>query len=200
MTKQKLFSTLSRLGTFFIIALMLGYFISFNNRGDVIVHKVDVPEDFSSQFSAVTLPNRAEPPPDISFLDPQGKERFWRDFKGEFLLVNFWATWCAPCVVELPSLDRLRQDLKGKGLNVIAISLDKQREHKEIISFLENRSIGDFAAYYDHSGMMERQLRLRGIPTSYLLDRSGNILTIFEGDADWHSPPAIAYFEEILTQ
>lgn len=199
-TKQKLFSVLSILGALFMVALIIGYFISLNNRGEIIANKVQVSSDFADQFSNVTVANRASALPDISFLDPGGQERFWQDFRGKYLLVNFWATWCAPCVTELPSLEKLRGRFADNGLEVIAVSLDKQRPHDEIKGFLSYRSIGDFAAYFDHSGMMERQLALRGIPTSYLLDPEGNVLTIFEGDADWNSPPAIAYFDAILSK
>lgn len=200
MTKQKLFSALSLLGGIFIIALVIGYTFSLDNRGEVITKKVPVPQEFSSQFSRVVIANRSRTLPDISFLDPSGTEKFWQDFEGKYLLVNFWATWCAPCVIELPSFGKLRDRFSDNGLEIIAISLDKQRSHDDIRDFLKYRGIDNFAAYYDHSGMMERQLSLRGIPTSYLLDPNGNILTIFEGDADWNSRPAIAYFEEILTQ
>jgi len=182
-----------------MVALAIGYMTSFNDRGEVIVNKVDVPQGFEQQFGRVRVANRAETLPDISFLDPSGAERFWQDYEGQHLLVNFWATWCAPCVIELPSLNKLREKFEDNGLDVIAISLDKQRSHDDIREFLKYRNMDDFAAHLDHSGMMERQLRLRGIPTSYLLDPSGNILTIFEGDADWNSPSAIQYFNAILS-
>jgi len=199
MSKQRLFSILSKLGAIFMVALVIGYMTSLNNRGEVIATQVEVPKSFSDQFGRVKKLNRAETPPDISFLGPNAKERFWQDFEGEYVLVNFWATWCAPCVVELPSLEKLHDKYEDNSLKVIAISLDKQRTHDQIREFLKFRGIGDFAAYHDHSGMMERQLRLRGIPTSYLLDPKGNILTIFEGDAEWHSEPALQYFDAVLS-
>jgi thiol-disulfide isomerase/thioredoxin len=197
--KEKFFSILSKVGAIFIVALIIGYMTSLNTRGDVIVNKVEVPVEFANEFSRIHMPNRSQSLPDISFLDPAGEELFWQDFEKEYLLINFWATWCAPCVVELPSLQKLKERYENKGLQVIAISLDKQRSHADIRNFLRNRGIDNFAAHFDQSGMMERQLRLRGIPTSYLLDPQGNIITIFEGDAEWHSIPSIQYFNAVLS-
>lgn len=199
MTKEKLFTGFSALGAVFIVFLIINIMVSFNERGEVIAEKIEVPREFSRQFGSVRLARRESQLPDISFLDPGGQERFWQDFEGQYLLVNYWATWCAPCVLELPSLGRLKDRFADNGLDVISISLDKQRDHDQIKKFLEYRGIDSFAAHFDHSGMMERQLRLRGIPTSYLLDPKGNILTIFEGDADWDSPPARQYFGKVLS-
>ncbi len=198
-TKEKLYSALAVLGALFIVFLIITTMVSMSNRGEVIAEKIEVPHDFSRQFGSVRVLNRATALPDISFHDPGKQELFWQDFEGQHVLVNFWATWCAPCVLELPSLNKLKDRFEDNGLKVIAISLDKQRTHDQIKAFLLHRGIGDFAAHFDHSGMMERQLGLRGIPTSYLLDPQGNILTIFEGDADWDSPPARKYFRNILS-
>lgn len=198
-TKEKLFNALTILGALFLVFLIITAMVSLTNRGQVIAEKIDVPRDFSRQFGSVRVVNRETQPPDISFHDPGKQEIFWQDFEGDHVLVNFWATWCAPCVLELPSLNKLKDRFEDNGLKVIAISLDKQRSHDQIKAFLLYRGIGDFAAYFDHSGMMERQLGLRGIPTSYLLDPNGNILTIFEGDADWDSPSARQYFRNVLS-
>ena len=136
--------------------------------------------------------------PDLSFLAPDGSETTWNDFKDEYLLVNFWASWCAPCVIELPSLDKLQSRFKDDGLKTIAISLDQQRSHDQIKRFAYNRNIGDFVTYFDHNNEIQRKVRMRGIPTTYLLNPEGKILYIFEGDAQWNSPPAIKFFSELL--
>lgn len=198
MDKQKLFSVLSLLGVIFTIAIVIGYVRMLNTRGEVIEHRVDVPDAFSRYFSRVTMKNRLNPMEAVNFLSPQGKEIGWSEFEGKYLLVNFWASWCAPCVTELPSLDKLQQKIGGKGIEIIAISLDQGRSHEEIKQYLHNRNIGEFAAFFDHKNEVLRNIYMRGIPTTYLLNQRGQVLTIFEGDADWNSPESRAFFENIL--
>jgi thiol-disulfide isomerase/thioredoxin len=122
----------------------------------------------------------------------------FQSYNGRYLLVNFWATWCAPCVVELPSLEKLQTYLTDRPIDVIAVSLDHNRPLNDIHMFLQNRLIGDFAAYKDFGRTVESGIPMRGIPTTYLLHPEGYILKIFEGSADWNSPPARRFFDELL--
>jgi thiol-disulfide isomerase/thioredoxin len=196
--KRKIFSFLSILGALFIIPLIFGYVQLMNKRGEVIENSVAPDASFEDEFYKVTTRQRAWPMPDASFLGPDGAVQNWQNFDGSYLLVNFWATWCAPCVVELPSLDRLRKKFAGQGLEVIAISLDQRLSHDEINRFLTNRGISNFAAYWDQAGEIQGKITINGIPTSYLLDPEGNILNIFEGDADWSSPESVRFFNEVI--
>ena len=199
-SKSNLFRYLNILGLGFIVALVVGYFNVQQNAGPRIENAVEVPRLFDRQFARVETKRRAEQLPILSFLNSKGVPVNWNAYSGEYLLVNFWATWCAPCVLELPSLGKLAERYDDKGLQVIAISLDTQRDHEQIQEFLLNRGIGDFASHLDHKNDIQRTIRMRGIPTSFLLDAKGNLLYIFEGDADWVSPPAISFFNELLGQ
>lgn len=183
-----------------MVFLGFGYTKNLKTRGDVIVNNVDVSDEFARDFSRVITKNRAEALPDITFAAPNGDLITWVAFQGEYLLVNFWATWCPPCVVELPSLNALQKRFDGRGLKVIAVSLDAQRTHDQIKKFLYNRNIDDFAGYWDIQGQITANIRMRGIPTTYLLGPDGNILHIFEGDADWNSPASIEFFRALLNQ
>ena len=198
MNKQKLFQILSTMGLIFMIALGVGYFQSLKTRGDIVENKVMAPSGFANQFSRVITKNRLAPMEDVSFLSSEGEQISWDKFKGKYLLVNFWATWCAPCVVELPSLQRLKERFEDEGLEVIAISIDQGRSHDNIKEFLYYRNIDNFAAYFDNKIEIQSRITMRGIPTTYLLDPEGNVTHIFEGDASWHSPSGLAFFKEIL--
>jgi thiol-disulfide isomerase/thioredoxin len=198
--KQKLFSLLSFLGLVFFLALVTTYFIAYSKQGELIENKVEVQDDFAGQFSQVRVRNRLEPMVEASFLNPAGEALSWDAFAGDYLLVNLWATWCAPCVLELPSLEKLQERYDGKGLQVIAISLDTTFNQEQVKNFLQHRGIGEFAAYMDQPGDIQRNLAIRGIPTSLLLNPQGEVTHIFEGDARWTSAPAIGFFEELLAQ
>ena len=148
---------------------------------------------FATNFSQVLVANEPKTLPDVPFLDLKGKEHRFDDFRGMPLLVNFWATWCLPCVVELPSLQRFANHYKGR-IAVIGVALEPQKTAPEIARFLEIREMGDFAGYYYNGTGMD----VRGLPTSVLLDENGHILYRFEGEADWAAPEAQAFFDTFL--
>ena len=163
--------------------------------GQPRVDAPDLPRVLTSQFSNVKQPYNIQTLPAITFLSPETKEISLKDFEGKYLLLNLWATWCAPCVRELPSLEKLDEALNNTNIEVISLSLDAMRNHDQVKAFLLNRDIGDFAAYYDYKGDAQAQIALRGIPTSFLLNPDGHILAVFEGDADWSKPEIIQFFK-----
>jgi thiol-disulfide isomerase/thioredoxin len=196
--KRKIMNLTSLLGFIFIIFLGVNYYSEYQSRGAVIEGQIEVPADFAREFSRVIKKNRTEELPSTPFMDPEGNVLDWDDITGQYTLVNFWATWCGPCVIELPSFGELLKLYEGKNLNVVAISIDTMREHDFIKEFLDNRNIGEYAAYYDHQQNIQKNIKMRGIPTTYLLDPDGVLLYIFEGDADWNSKAAQRFFNQLL--
>lgn len=200
MDKQKVLKLLNIMGMVFIIAAVIGFFQMKEGRKEILKDQIPVPKEFTEQFSRVITKTLTEELPNIQFSTPTDELVSWDHFEGEYTLINFWASWCAPCVVELPSLDKLRQRFDGKGLRVVAISLDQQRDHEYIKNFLNMRNINEFAAYYDINKDIKRSVPMRGIPTTYLLNAQGKILYIFEGDAHWQSPAAILFFKALTAE
>jgi thiol-disulfide isomerase/thioredoxin len=160
---------------------------------------VRVADEFSPQFETMLKATEPKRLPDVPFLDKDGKEVRIADFAGKPTLVNLWATWCTPCVVELPSLQKLGEYYKGQ-LNIVALNVEEGKDPAQILSFLEKREVGDFAAYVDKSGAFGKNLGLRGIPTSFLIGSDGLILYRFEGDADWTTQTSKAFFDIFLLQ
>ena len=158
-----------------------------------------VVEDFGGQFNGLMVAAEPMRLPDVPFLDADGKEVRIADFAGKPTLVNMWATWCAPCVVELPYL-RQFADHYGDRLNVVGIALEQGKEPSQIASFLEKRDLGRFAAYVDKSGEFGQKLGIRGIPTSFLIGSDGLILYRFEGEAVWTGRESKAFFDIFLLQ
>jgi len=200
MKQQKFFKIMSLLGGLFVLYLVVGYIYTLKTRGDVILNQVSVPKEFSRHFDRVVTRKRFNPMPNATFMSPEGRRVNWEVFDGKYLLVNFWATWCAPCVLELPSLDKLRKQFDGRGLEVIAISIDTRRGQDDIKAFLDNRGIGEFAAYLDDVGEIQKNIYMRGIPTSYLLGPKGNVLYVFEGDAPWDALYSVDFFKSVVNQ
>ncbi len=128
-----------------------------------------------------------KPFPEVVFYNPRGEKTMIRDFRGQYLLLNLWATWCPGCVKELPSLQKLQEYIIQKKwpLSLVALSLDRELSTEEIAQFLVDHQIGPFALYHDKDREVFRAYPLAGMPTTLLIDPEGNVLYEFMGEADW---------------
>jgi thiol-disulfide isomerase/thioredoxin len=136
------------------------------------------------------------PAPAISFADLAGNGVRLADFRGRVVLVNLWATWCAPCRREMPSLDRL-QSRFGDRLAIIAISEDRGGG-KAVAPFLLEFGLKSVKVYLDPESAAGFAFKVAGLPSSFLIDRDGNIVGRVEGGADWMSPGIIDSIEPFL--
>jgi thiol-disulfide isomerase/thioredoxin len=121
---------------------------------------------------------------------------------GEFegvVLLNVWATWCAPCVHEMPALDQLQADLGEEGLTVIALSVDRGGLNK-VAPFYEDLRLEHLGIYLDPRGKLARDLDVRGLPSTYLVDRDGRIVGAIQGAYDWAGDDAKALIRHYLAQ
>jgi thiol-disulfide isomerase/thioredoxin len=131
--------------------------------------------------------------PEAVFYNEVDERVTLASFRGQVVLVNLWATWCPPCVVELPSLERLQQKLKGKNFRVVAISLDRTSA-ENVASFLRERDVKLLDVYWDKDRQIPAKWKYAGIPVSFLIDAEGNLVETFEGPREWEQG---AVFERI---
>jgi thiol-disulfide isomerase/thioredoxin len=136
------------------------------------------------QFTVIDNPL---PAPRVPLSNGEGSQVLLSDFKGKVVLVNFWATWCAPCVREMPGIDKLQAKLGGSDFTVVAINEDRDGAARAK-PFLEKLGTSHLALYVDSKMAMMRAFKVRGLPTSYLLDREGRIVGKLEGIAEWDTP------------
>lgn len=120
-----------------------------------------------------------------TFYDADGKPATLADFKGKPLLVNLWATWCPPCVGELPSLDKLQAKLRSRGLKVIAISMDRGDDMKPVTAFLRKQRIEHLNVYWDKDHQVMENWHAEDLPVSYLISRDGKVMKKYEGPYIW---------------
>lgn len=147
-------------------------------------------------FSFIDPPR---PAPQTPFLVGDGREVALADFRGSVMLVNFWATWCSPCVRELPSLDRLQARLGGEGLLVLAINQD--RRGSEVAGpFLKKLGVNQLVVFLDDRMRLGRALGVRGLPWSFLIDRDGNVIGELAGYAKWDTPEGLALIRHYMDQ
>ncbi len=139
-----------------------------------------------AQFSPLATPR---PAPELTVDSLEGGSVSLSSFRGRPVLVNLWATWCAPCVEEMPSLDRLQQKL-GSDLVVLAISEDR-RGAEVVRPFREKLRLSTLELYLDPGNSAVDALTVQGLPSSFLIDRGGNIVGSLSGSAAWDSSDMI---------
>lgn len=129
--------------------------------------------------------------PKFRFVNESGEELTLADFNGKTLLVNIWATWCPPCREEMPSLDRLQAQMGGDEFHVLAISTDLNGM-SAVQDFFQQIEITSLEAYIDSDGETENALKVPGLPTTLLVDKSGNAIGVKVGPMQWDSEEIIA--------
>ncbi len=134
--------------------------------------------------------------PDTVFNNPDGGEISIADFNGVPVLVNLWATWCAPCVKELPTLDKLAESHAVDGqLGVIAVSQDMGPQNS-VKAFLDELGVGQVAAYHDPDMGLSAALGVQIMPTTVLYDSEGREVWRYIGDLDWTGAEAAKLLSE----
>jgi thiol-disulfide isomerase/thioredoxin len=141
-----------------------------------------------------------EPPaqPGIKFLNEAGERLTLERFRGKVLVLNLWATWCAPCVKEMPSLDRLQARLGSDRFEVVAITFDRSLDDAR--AFYEEKEINALALYQDSSTAMAGLLGVAGIPVTVIYDPEGRELARLSNGAEWDGPDALTLFEAVLAE
>ncbi len=154
---------------------------------------------YESPGSDVTLQFVTTPVPlgEITMEGLDGRQISSRDWQGKATIVNFWATWCAPCIREMPSLVRLQQRLGGKAFTVIALSQDR-KGFDVIKPFIAEHELKALPVYHDPKSRSALALKIRALPTSVLFDRQGRELGRLAGHAEWDSDEAVALIEHYL--
>jgi thiol-disulfide isomerase/thioredoxin len=145
------------------------------------------------EFIPVTPPL---PAPAISFADLSGNTVSLSEFAGKIILVNLWATWCEPCLREMPSLERMQSRL-GDKITVLAISEDRGGS-KIVEPFIGKLGLKSIKTYLDPKSGVERAFEVQGLPTSFLIDREGRVLGRVEGAAEWDSPKLLETLRSFL--
>lgn len=125
----------------------------------------------------------------------QGIEEELTDYRGKVVFLNFWATWCGPCRYEMPSMEKLYNEFKGDGLEILAINLGEKAP--VIKEFMEEYNLS-FPVLLDKDNSVAMNYGVRSIPTTYLIDRDGNILGMAVGAREWDSNALRELFREIL--
>ena len=136
------------------------------------------------------------PAPDFTLPDLDGKMVSLADYKDKVVLLNIWATWCPPCVEEMPSMEKLYQELKDEGFEILAVSIDVSGA-KAVIPFMKKHKLS-FSALTDTKGAIKSLYQTTGVPESFIIDKDGIVVEKIMGPRDWATPGAIHYFRNLI--
>jgi peroxiredoxin len=134
--------------------------------------------------------------PDFSLPDVAGRATRLKDFRGKVVFLNFFATWCEPCRVEMPAMEQLYQMYRDKGMVVLAV--DIRESAKDVRTFTQELKLS-FPALLDGDGSVAYTYGIRPVPATYLIGRDGKILWRAFGSREWDSSDARKYFDRVLT-
>ncbi len=126
----------------------------------------------TAAMAGAVTPPKPSVAPGFTLKDRAGQTRSLADFKGRVVLVDFWASWCAPCKASFPALDALQEEFRGEGLEVVAINVDE--DAKDAQAFLAGKS-PSMTVLFDPRGRTPEDFKVEGMPTSFLIDKAGMI-------------------------
>jgi len=129
--------------------------------------------------------------PDLKFKDGTGADRTMADWRGKTVLINLWATWCAPCRHEMPALARLDKALEKEPFDVVAISIDRKGLPASKKFLTEINVAEQLGLYVDPTSRVSQALKVYGLPVSVLVDPQGREIGRLTGPAEWDSPDAL---------
>ena len=135
--------------------------------------------------------------PDFSLMNLDGDTVSLEQLRGRHIMLNFWATWCAPCIKEMPSLQQLQEHFKDRQFQVVAISVDQDSD-AAVAAFVEKLNLS-FQILLDPATRVSGQYGANALPSTFILNPRGQVIAAAKGERDWYSQEAIAYLNDLLT-
>lgn len=165
---------------------------------------LSAPKDISSgemevfrEMSFLPRPGRVEAP-DFLLRTLDGQNRSLRQDRGKIVLMNFWATWCPPCIREMPAMQRLYDKFRTRGLEIVAVSVD-QGNPDAVRKFAEDMKL-NFPIVLDPDQTTKQAYQVRALPTTYLIDRKGRVVAVGMGAREWDGEAAFDLIEHLLNE
>ncbi|TDL81747.1 TlpA disulfide reductase family protein [Meridianimarinicoccus aquatilis] len=163
----------------------------------VIAQQVDIAALREGDMKKLVIHSAPRPVTDKPFVTPDGEEQTLDQFQGQVVLLNFWATWCAPCRKEMPALDALNMELGGDDFQVVTIATGRNSP-AAMRRFFEETNVQSLPLYNDPKQAIARDMAVLGLPITVVVDRGGNEIARLQGDADWNSDSAKAILQAVI--
>ena len=163
----------------FLVSLALGLFLTSGGH--------------AARFEA----REATPAPELKARDMKGATKTLVDYRGKVVLLNFWASWCPPCLHEMPSMERLRLKMAGRPIEIVALA--SAESAGDVKGFLSKVQLG-FPILLDPDGSNTKRWKVFALPTTFLLDSRGRIRHVLTGPTEWDEGEALRIIESMLAE
>ncbi len=157
---------------------------------------VCLPSESRAEIDLNAFPERGYLAPEFTLMDLEGKRHSLSDYKGKVVLLNVWATWCYPCLVEMPAMESLNKKLNGDEFIMLAVSIDNSGP-KPVEKFIRENKF-TFKILLSPDGVFQNLYRTISIPMTFIIDKSGIIVSRVMGARMWDSPEAIKVLEDLM--
>jgi thiol-disulfide isomerase/thioredoxin len=135
--------------------------------------------------------------PDAAFIDGMGRMVKLADFRGRYVLLNLWATWCGPCITELPELAKLNAELPQDRMTVVPVDMLEKVDAEKLAAFLAMHDAAGLPVYMDREFSVQRGFVANELPLTVLIDAEGRVVAKAAGAQKWADPESVAYFKAI---
>ncbi|MGL4713907.1 MAG: TlpA family protein disulfide reductase [Shewanella sp.] len=162
------------------------------------LYSTGVPLTKPTQLTGFVEMQNARGMPEVVFIDEAGNEQALSQYKGKLTLVNLWATWCAPCLREIPELQKLKQKYQGSRLNIVPISIDADTQ--DVRPFLDKHGFNGYSTWLDPHKSVEKILPTTVVPANYLFDAKGNLVGFIRGYIDWTDKDVGLYLDQLIAK
>jgi cytochrome c biogenesis protein CcmG/thiol:disulfide interchange protein DsbE len=169
-----------------LVLIVVGLLIALSMKG----------KDSSFQLVGPSRVKVGSPAPNFTFPDLTGKTVSLSDYRGKVVFLNIWATWCPPCVDEMPSMEKLYIKFKSDQFEILAVSIDGEGR-KVVAPFMKRLNL-TFPALLDRKGKIKNIYGVTGIPESFIIGKNGIIIKKVIGPIDWAKPDVSRFFEDVL--
>lgn len=150
-------------------------------------------DHFDAEASA---PPENAPAPEVTLNRLGGGIAHLSDYRGKWVLLNFWATWCDPCVAEMPSMEEFSQKFKTKNMVVLAVSVDRGGPEK-VKKFVQRYGL-TFEIFHDPESSASNKYGVSSLPSTFVINPKGDIVSQAEGMREWNDPEIVAYFNDLM--
>ncbi len=174
----------------------IGYLRSLHNH-DNRENEGDIQEMSSTD---VPSPEKRKAIPNISLMSKLGPAKKLDQFKGKVVLLSFWASWCTPCLVELPTFIDLHEKLSSKGLVIIPVNVDEPEPAAQFVPGFWKAKKFPFETFYDPNHKSADEFKIDTLPSNFVIDKQGRLVATGFGANDWASDASVKFIEQLLTE
>lgn len=176
-----------------VLLASIGYFTSMRNQPPPL-RPLNAEQGDAEEIAA------RQPVPDFILTEENGTQKKLSDFRGNVVILSFWASWCGPCLTELPTFAEMEKKFRARGLKVVPVNVDDGDDGKVFAKdFWPKKSI-EFPSYFDTTKDIAQQFEVNMLPSNFIIDRQGRMVFSSAGASDWSAPETLSLIESVLQE